>query len=92
MTAQRLIACDFKEIRKLVFTCKCGGSLTIPLPQGNLREHVQCIGCTKELWGGAEDPRYVRLLGLMRSLTNWQGLEQQEIAVGFSIVELDQAK
>jgi hypothetical protein len=91
MTAQHLIAFDFKEIRKLVVTCKCGGSLAIPLPQVNLREHVHCMGCDKPLWGGPEDPRYVRVLGLIRSLTGWQGLEQQDIVVGFSIVEPDGA-
>ena len=83
MTAQHLLACDFKEIRNLLIKCRCGGALTIPLPQVNLREHVHCMGCDKALWGGPEDPRYVRLLGLIRSLTNWQGLEQDDVAVCF---------
>jgi hypothetical protein len=87
MTPQHLLAIDFKEIRGLTVTCKCAASFTLPLPQSNLREHVQCMGCNKTLWGGAEDPRYVRLLGMTRSLTNWQGLEQQEIMVGFSVLE-----
>jgi hypothetical protein len=87
MTPQRFISVDFKEIRSLVMTCKCGAALTIPLPQNNLREHVHCMGCDKMLWGGSEDPRYVRLLGLTRSLSNWQGLEQQDVIAGFSIAE-----
>ncbi len=92
MMAQRLLAIDFKEIRSLAITCKCGASLTVPLPQSNLREHTQCMGCNTLLWGGGEDPVYVRLLGLTRSLSNWQGLEQQDITVGFSIIESDHTK
>jgi hypothetical protein len=86
MTPQNLIAVDFKEIRSLSIACKCGASLTLPLPQATVREHVHCMGCNKPLWGGAEDPRYVRLLGLTRSLSNWQGLEQQDLTIGFSIM------
>lgn len=90
MTAQRLVSIDLKEINKLCIRCKCGAAITVPLPLTNLREQVHCMGCDRAMWGGAEDPRYIRLLGLIRSLSNWQGLEQKDVSVDFSIVDPEQ--
>jgi hypothetical protein len=87
MTPQRFVGIDFKEIRNLSITCKCGALFTVRLPQQNLREHAQCMGCDTPLWSGQEDRRYIRLLGLLRSISNWQDLQQDNLAVGFSIAD-----
>lgn len=91
MSPQHLMAVDFKEVRNITISCKCGASVTMPLPQHNLPEHMRCFGCGQQMWGGQEDQRFIRILGLARSLTNWQQLEQKDVIFGLSIIELAKA-
>jgi len=37
VTQRHLLTVDFKDIKALEVTCKCGGKLTIPVPKDDTR-------------------------------------------------------
>jgi len=89
MTAQSLLRIDLTEITALEITCKkCGAMLSIPLPKLDVSQSWDCLGCNTRLWDGDQDQAYIRLLGLMHSLSKWKQLpDPKKFAVGFSLTQ-----
>jgi len=86
MTPQQIIRIDAKELTALEVRCKCGSTMTLPL-QRNLRERLSCVGCNTQLWSGEmeQDKTYFTVLGLIRSLSLWNDLDQKQFSLGFSL-------
>jgi hypothetical protein len=89
MTAQSLLRIDLTEILALEITCnKCSAMLSIPLPKQDVSQSWNCLSCNTRLWDGEQDKVYLRLLGIMRSLSNWKEWpESKKFNIGFSLVQ-----
>lgn len=89
MTAQRLLRIDLTEIVSLEITCaECGAIFTLPLPKDKVSQPWNCIGCNTRLWDGEQDSAYVRLLGIVRSLSNWKQLaDPKRFTIGISLTQ-----
>lgn len=86
MTPQNKLHVDLTEIGRIDVICKCGSVMTIPIPKDNLRDHFSCVGCNERLWEGEHDQTYLRVLGMMRSLSNWnRHAPNANFTVGFSL-------
>jgi hypothetical protein len=89
MTAQILLRIDLTEIAALEITCsECGAMFTLPLLiKDTVSQPWNCV-CNTRLWDGDQDQAYVRLLGLVRSLSNWKRLpEPKKFSIGFSLTQ-----
>jgi len=87
MTAKKLLAIDFREIKALEITCsECGAMLSIPLPKDNITGILNCPGCNRRLWNQTDD-EFIRTLSLIRSLSNWQALPTKVMSLGFSLTQ-----
>jgi hypothetical protein len=87
MTAQSLLRIDITEIPAIEITCnKCSAMLSIPLPKQDVSESWNCLSCNTRLWHGEQDKVYLRLLGIMRSLSNWKEWQApKNFSIGFSL-------
>ena len=86
MTPQNKVLIDLIEIGRLDVTCKCGSIMTLQLPKQDLREFVSCVGCNERLWDGIHDQTYIRVLGIMRSMSNWKEIASSaKFSLGFSL-------
>jgi len=47
MTPQTVTTFDFIEIPALEIVCNCGSRISIPLPQQDLPESADCLGCKR---------------------------------------------
>jgi hypothetical protein len=89
MTAQSLLRIDLTEISSLEITCvECGAVFTLPLPKDKVPPSWNCVSCNTRLWDGEQDKVYLRLLGVMRSLSNWKEWpEPKKFSIGFSLTQ-----
>jgi hypothetical protein len=85
MTPQTVTTFDFIEIPALEIVCNCGSRISIPLPQQDLPESADCLGCKRQLWGSAQDQSRLRVLGMLKSFTSWRDLQNKKFALEFSI-------
>jgi len=85
MTPQKLFSADFREIPSVELTCKCGGSVSIPMPRHLLGHSLECPGCHENFWKNSEDHLYRTVATILSGLSEWKRLDSKEIKLGFSI-------
>lgn len=88
MTPKKLFSADFREIPAIELRCKCGGSISIPLPR-NLqpRRDLECPGCYERFWKTDTDPAYRAVATILAGLSDWKKLNNQDFNLGFSIAD-----
>lgn len=85
MTAQKLFSAEFREIPSVELTCKCGGSVTIPMPKTLIRESLACPGCLKPFWDNSDDQICKIVTSIVSGLSEWKKLDSKGVKLGFSI-------
>lgn len=91
MSPKQVLTIGVDELKVFEISCAgCGSQITVPLPRKELPPIFDCPGCNKRLWQNYEanpDQTYVRLLGIIRSLSNWQELNSERVKASFSLTE-----
>jgi len=89
LTPKKVFSADFREIPAVDLTCKCGGSISIPIPRNLLGQSLECPGCHQPLWNDDRDPLYRILRAFVSTLSEWKKLDSQDFKLGFSITVTD---
>lgn len=85
MTQKHVLTVDFKDIKALEVTCKCGAKFTIPVPKEALPANVKCAGCNERLWDSGEDREFGFVSGFLRMLSEAQRHDEKIFRLGFSL-------
>jgi hypothetical protein len=85
MTQRHVLTVDFKDIKALEVTCKCGGKLTIPVPKDSLPTHIKCAGCNERLWDGPDTRDFQFVSGFLVVLSAAQRHDDNIFRLGFSL-------
>jgi hypothetical protein len=85
MTQKHVLTVDFKDIKALEVTCKCGAQFTIPVPKDSLPANIKCAGCNERLWDASEDREFQFVNGLLIMLSHVQRHDDRFFRLGFSL-------
>lgn len=85
MTQKHVLTVDFKEVKALEVTCKCGAKFTIPVPKDSPPANMKCAGCNERLWDGGEDREFQLVSGLLTMLSHVQRHDDKIFRLGFSL-------
>src|SRR5690242_16887404 len=84
--ARRTLHIDFKEMTEFEVACStCSAKFAVPLPKATLPAYMNCLGCGARLWEGEQDPAFVRMLSLMRTLSAWLDFENRSFKLAMRI-------